>query len=129
MRCSVLSLVLLVVLLSVFSPLLYSEEMAVITKAELKTLLEERKFLTDELQDYKQKYENLDQKYLTLDGKYLTQGNELHLLKIESELRIVSLNDLKKTTTWNNIKSFFAGLGVGFAGGEAVGIKIGIALD
>ena len=123
-----LFLVLFAVLLFVSPLLLSAEEMAVITKAELKTLFDERKFLTDELKVYKQKYESLDQKYQTLDGKYLTQGNELYLLKIESDLRIVSLNDLKKTTTWNNVKWFIAGLGLGFAGGEAVGIKIGVKL-
>ena len=122
MKWPCLFLVLFVALLFVSPCFIYSEEMAVITRGELETLLNEREFLKAELQDYKTKFQDLD-------GKYLTIKTELHRLKIESELRIASLNDLKKTTTWNNIKSFIAGLGVGFAGGEAVGIKIGIALD
>ena len=127
MKWAGLFLVLFAVLLFVSPLSLSAEEMAVITKAELKTLFDERKFLTDELQDYKQKYESLDQKYQTLDGKYLTQENELHLLKIESELRIVSLNDLKKTTNWNNIKSFLAGFGLGFGTGNYTGIRLRIS--
>lgn len=123
-----LSLVLFVVLLFVFPLLLSAEEMAVISRAELETLLNEREFLKNELKDYKEKFEQQDQKYLDLGLKYQTLEDELHRLKIESDLRIASLNDLKKTTTWNNIKWFFAGLGIGFAGGEAVGIKIGITL-
>ena len=131
MRCQDmrgLSLVLFAVLLFVFPLLLSAEEMAVISRAELETLLNEREFLKNELKDYKEKFEQQDQKYLELDLKYQTLGDELHRLKIESEIRIASLSDLKKTTTWNNIKWFFAGLGIGFAGGEAVGIKIGITL-
>ena len=131
MRCQVLrglSLVLFAVLLFVFPLLLSAEEMAVISRAELETLLNEREFLKSELKDYKEKFEQIDQKYLELDLKYQTLEDESHRLKIESEIRIASLSDLKKTTTWNNIKWFFAGLGIGFAGGEAVGIKIGITL-
>ena len=131
MRCQVLrglSLVLFVVLLFVFPLLLSAEEMAVISRAELETLLNEREFLKNELKDYKEKFEQIDQKFQALDLKYQASENELHRLKIESEIRIASLRDLKKTTTWNNIKWFLAGLGIGFAGGEAVGIKIGITL-
>ena len=131
MRCQVLRglfLVLFVVLLFVFPLLLSAEEMAVISRAELETLLNEREFLKSELKDYKEKFEQIDQKFQVLDLKYQASENELHRLKIESEIRIASLSDLKKTTTWNNIKWFLAGIGLGFAGGEAVGIKIGITL-
>ena len=131
MRCQDMQglfLVLFVVLLFVFPLLLSAEEMAVISRAELETLLNEREFLKSELKDYKEKFEQQDRKYLDLGLKYQTLENELHRLKIESEIRIASLSDLKKTTTWNNIKWFLAGLGIGFAGGEAVGIRIGITL-
>lgn len=128
MKWAGLYLVLFAVLLSVFPLSLSADEMAVISKAELKTLLDERKFLIDELQDWNKKFQELDTKFQTLNEKYLIISNELHLLKIESELRIASLNDLKKTTTWNNVKWFFAGLGVGFGTGSYAGIRIGITL-
>ena len=129
MRCQVLrglSLVLFVVLLFVFPLLLSAEEMAVISRAELETLLNEREFLKSELKDYKEKFEQIDQKYLDLDLKYQTLGNELHRLKIESEIRIASLSDLKKTMIFNFWKGFLSGFGFGFGTGGYAGIKIGI---
>ena len=129
MKWAGLFLVLFAALLFVSPLSLSADEMADITKAELKTLLDERKFLIDELQDFKESYNTLDQKYQALNLKYQTLENESHRLKIESDLRIASLSDLKQTTGWNNVKWFIAGLGVGFASGEYVGIQIGIALD
>ena len=127
MRWAGLSLVLFLLLQSVFLSG-QSNEKADITKAELMTILNEREFLISELKDFKENYSLLDLRYQALDQKYQDLENESHRQKIESNLRIASLNELKRTTIWDNVKWFIAGLGVGFAGGEAVGIRIGVTL-
>ena len=136
MKWAGLSSALFVVLLFVFSFLISSPVYSdvILTDEEWTELLNERQnfktTLTAQSADFQKKLDQLEidhQNDLTeLENKY---DQEIALLRIQSEVRIESLTTLKRETTWNNIKSFLAGLGVGFAGGEAVGIKIGIALE
>ena len=136
MKCSGISLALVVALLFVFffliSSPVYSEK--VLTDEEWTHFLNERESFKDRLKTQDENYlktldqlEKEHQNDLTqLENKY---NQKLALLRIESEIRTDSLTKLKKETAWNNVKWFLAGLGVGFAGGEAVGIKIGITLQ
>lgn len=129
-------LVLLLVLsVFVFQYSLYSEEMAQITKSELKTLLDERTTLTNELKSFKesynqldQKYQDLNQKFLQLDQKYQTLELESHKMKIESDLRIASLTSLQKKMISDYWEGFLignlTGFGIGFSTGGYLGVKL-----
>ena len=126
---SVLFPVLLAVFLFSISSPVYSEEKADITKSELMTLLNEREFLKTELSNLSENYKMLDLKYLTLEEKYKTLELDLQKLKIESVLRMDSLTTLKKEIAWNDVKWLLAGFGLGFAGGNYTGIKIGVTIS
>lgn len=126
-------LLLSVFLLLLFCVSLSADEMADITKSELKTLLMER-------ESFKEQLKTQDEDFLkTLDQLEIEHQNDLTalemkydqkiaLLMIQSEVRTASLNDLKSATTWNNVKWFIAGLGLGFGTGNYTGFKIGVTI-
>ena len=131
MRWAGLYLVLFAVLLFVSPCFIYSD--VTLTDQEWTELLNGREnsktALTIQNEDFQKTLDQLEtdhQNDLTqLENRY---NQEIALLRIESEVRIKSLMTLKKEMIWNNVKWFIAGLGLGFAGGEAVGIRIGITL-
>ena len=127
MKWAGLFLALFVVSLFV-SPLLLSADV-ILMDQEWTQLLSERENFKTELSELKTENESIKTELKDLKIESTEREKELISLRIQSEIRTESLTTLKTETTWNNVKWFIAGLGFGFAGGEAVGIKIGIALD
>ena len=102
----------------------YSEEMGIITKADLKVLWEENKAFREELPIIKQQLK---------ESKAATETvkEELVVLKIESSLREAWLTEYKSKMVSDYWKGFLsgslAGLGIGFSGGNYTGFQLGLS--
>ena len=102
----------------------YSEEMGIITKADLKVLWEENKAFREELPIIKKQLKESK-------AETTTVKEELVVLKIESSLREAWLIEYKSKTVSDFWKGFLSGslfgFGIGFSGGNYTGFKLGLS--
>ena len=120
-------LLFLVLLLFLFSPLLFSE--VVLTDLEYDQLMEILTQSEMELTQQETAINELKQELNGLKKEQKLSNGIINLLRMESDLLKESLRMRKNDQIIRDLKIFGVGLLTGLSGGIPAGIKIGIALD
>ena len=127
-------LLLLVLLLLVFSPLLYSE--VVLTDEEYETILTALDESVQDLEksetariELKKDLESSEKIIVMLKDERKISDDIISLLRLESSLQLTSLKERKKGQIIQDLKMFGLGFVMGNLTGGYAGVKIGITIQ